>query len=149
MKTIKKHDPFIAGAISPDFIARSITHHNSKTNIGAHEIFLGQVRADVLEDRTVRAIEYSGYDEMAGERFYTIREEAFAKFKITCMHVYHSLGVVKAGELCLFVFVSASHRLAASEACQWIVEEIKNSVPVWGKEIFEDDTYQWKENIKA
>jgi molybdopterin synthase catalytic subunit len=54
--------------------------------------------------------------------------------------------VVKAGEICLFVFVSSKHRKEAFNACQDIVEQIKAMTPIWGKEIFEDETFVWKEN---
>ena len=146
MKEEKKHTVFITGPVSPQFIANSIAKHSAKTTIGAHDIFLGQVRSDVIEHKTVQAIEYSAYEEMAEERFDEIRESAFAKFELTCMHIYHSIGKVKAGEICLFVFVSAKHRASAFDACRYIVEEIKTNVPVWGKEIFEDETFIWKEN---
>ena len=62
------------------------------------------------------------------------------------MHIYHSIGKVKAGEICLFFFVSSKHRASAFDACRYIVEEIKANVPIWGKEIFEDETFVWKEN---
>lgn len=62
------------------------------------------------------------------------------------MHIYHSLGRVRAGEICLFVFVSSPHRNQVFEALQYVVEEIKNLVPVFGKELFKDDSYQWKVN---
>ncbi len=83
---------------------------------------------------------------MAEEQFHTIREAAFKKFEIICMHIYHSIGTVNAGEICLFVFVSARHRQQAFEACRWIVEEIKAKVPVFGKEIYHDNTHSWKVN---
>ncbi len=137
---------FVAGPISPEKIATSIANHQSKTNIGAHSIFLGQVRADEINDKRVYAIDYSAYEEMAEKVFHTIREAAFAKFDLTCMHIYHSLGEVKAGEICLFVFTSSAHRQAATEACSYLVEEIKGKVPIYGKELFEDDTHQWKVN---
>ena len=146
METKKRKKVFIKGAITPQFIAESISKHSSKTNIGAHDIFLGQVRSDVIEGKTVRAIDYSAYEEMAEEKFHEIREAAFGRFNLTCMHIYHSIGKVKAGEICLFVFVSAEHRQDAFNACKWIVEEIKVNVPVFGKEVFEDETYVWKEN---
>lgn len=142
----KKHKVLVNGAIGPAFIADSIAKHSSKTNIGAHDIFLGQVRADVIDNKTVIAIDYSCYEEMAEEKFYEIREAVFAKYEITCMHVYHSLGKVNAGEICLFVFVSAKHRKDAFDACRELVEQIKKEVPVFGKEIFEDETFVWKEN---
>jgi molybdopterin synthase catalytic subunit len=62
------------------------------------------------------------------------------------MHVYHSLGVVHAGEICLFVFTSSKHRKIAFDACEETVERIKKELPVWGKEIFAGGDYQWKEN---
>lgn len=137
---------FREGAISPDFIASSIQKHQSKTQIGAHDIFLGQVRADKIEGKTVGAIEYTAYEEMANLKFHEIREKTFDKFDITCMHIYHSLGKVGVGEICLFVFVSSPHRRTAFEALEFVVEEIKAHVPVFGKELFEDDSYQWKVN---
>ena len=137
---------FIDGAITPQFIAESIAKHSSKTNIGAHDIFLGQVRADVINGKTVRAIDYSAYEEMAEEKFHDIREACFSSFNLSCLHIYHSLGKVNAGEICLFVFTSSAHRKEAFNACRWLVEEIKAHVPVFGKEIFEDETYQWKTN---
>jgi molybdopterin synthase catalytic subunit len=147
MKEHKKHKVFVNGPISPNFIADSISKHSTKTTIGAHDIFLGQVRSDVIENKIVKSIEYTTYEEMAEEKFHEIREAAFDKFKLTCMHIYHSIGNVKAGEICLFVFVSSKHRTQAFEACRYIVEEIKANVPIWGKEIFEDQTFVWKGNI--
>ncbi len=134
------------GAISPDFIANSIAKHQSKHSIGAHNIFLGQVRADVIEGKKVSAIEYTTYESMADEKLYEIREKAFAKFNLTCMHIYHSLGKVNAGEICLFVFVSSERRKEVYEATEAIVNMIKEEVPIFGKEIFEDETHQWKVN---
>lgn len=148
METKKKKNVFVEGAISPQFIAESIAKHSSKTTIGAHDIFLGQVRADKINGNTVQAIDYSAYEEMAEEKFHDIREAAFGKFELTCMHIYHSLGKVKAGEICLFIFTSSKHRAMAFDACRWVVEEIKANVPIFGKEIFENETYTWKENTK-
>ncbi|SNY95326.1 molybdenum cofactor biosynthesis protein MoaE [Flagellimonas pacifica] len=142
----KKKNVFVEGPVSPTFIADAIAKHQSKTQIGAHDIFLGQVRADEIDGKTVGAIEYTAYEEMANLKFYEIRERTFSKFEITCMHIYHSLGKVNAGEICLFVFVSSPHRRTAFEALEYVVEEIKSQVPVFGKELFEDDSYQWKVN---
>lgn len=142
----KPKNIFSEGAIAPAFIAESIGKHSSKTDIGGHSIFLGQVRADLVDERRVAAIEYTSYEELALEKMHTIREEIFAKYELTCMHVHHSLGKVPAGEICLFVFTSSAHRRAAIDACNEVVERIKTDLPVWGKEIFEDETHQWKVN---
>jgi molybdopterin synthase catalytic subunit len=136
----------VEGAIPPEKIATSIAHHQVKTNIGAHDIFLGQVRADEIDSKTVTAIEYSAYEDMANQTIHEIREAAFEKFDLTCMHIYHSLGRVKAGEICLFVFTSSAHRKECFEATRFIVEEIKAKAPIFGKEVFEDETHVWKEN---
>ena len=137
---------FREGAITPESIATSIAHHQVKTNIGAHQIFLGQVRSDIIDDKEVVAIDYSAHEEMANKVFHEIRESAFEKFDLTCMHIYHSMGVVKAGEICLFVFVSSKHRKMVQESIVYIVEEIKAKAPVFGKELFADNTHVWKEN---
>ena len=137
---------FIKGAISSEFIANSIAKHQSKTTIGAHNIFLGQVRADVIDGKTISAIEYTAYEDMANAKFHEIREATFDKFNLTCMHIYHSLGTVKSGEICLFVFVSSPRRKEVFKALEYVVDEIKAKVPVYGKELFEDKTHQWKVN---
>lgn len=137
---------FVQGPISAAFIADSIQKHTVKTGIGAHDIFLGQVRADLIDGKAVAAIEYTAYEEMALQKMHEIRETIFSKYALTCMHVYHSLGRVNAGELCLFVFTSSAHRRAAIDACAELVELIKQELPVWGKELFDDETHLWKVN---
>jgi molybdopterin synthase catalytic subunit len=146
MTNHKLKNIFVQGPVAATFIAESIQKHNAKTDIGAHSIFLGQVRADIINEKKVAAIEYSSYEEMALEKMHTIREAIFAKYQLSCMHVYHSLGKVATGEICLFVFTSSAHRKAAIDACNETVEKIKAELPVWGKEIFEDETHQWKTN---
>ncbi len=143
----KKRTIFIEGAISPEFIANSIAKHQSKTEIGGHNIFLGQVRAVVKDNATVSAIEFTAYNEMADEAAAAIREEAFAKFDLTCMHIYHSLGRIALGEICIFVFVSAPHRDQVYEATEWLVNRIKIDVPIFGKELFDNGSSQWKKNL--
>lgn len=136
---------FIEGAISAEFIGNSIAKHQSKTSIGAHQIFLGQVRADEIDGAPVTAIEYTSYEEMANEKMHVIREDIFAKNDITCMHVYHSLGEVKTGEICLFVFVSSAHRKESQVVCNELVERVKNELPIWGKELTAKSE-NWKVN---
>ena len=146
MSERKLRNIFLKGPVEVSFIAGSIQKHSSKTGIGGHSIFLGQVRADKMEGQEVASIEYTAYEEMALEKMHTIREEIFIKYDLVCMHIYHSLGNVKAGEISLFVFTSSVHRKAAIDACQEVVNRIKSELPVWGKEIFINQTHQWKEN---
>jgi len=137
---------FLEGAISSAFIADSIAKHQSKHSIGAHNIFLGQVRADEVGDQKVVAIEYTTYEEMANEKLHEIREAAFEKFDLTCIHIYHSLGTVKVGEICIFVFVSSPRRKQVYEATEWLVNKVKEEVPIFGKEVLDNEEHQWKVN---
>jgi molybdopterin synthase catalytic subunit len=134
---------FIQGPIKPQFIAEQIAMHNTKHNIGAHSIFLGQVRADEIDNKKVTGIEYSAYEDMADKEITKVRENAFAKWPLSCLHIYHSNGQVKTGEISLFIFVSAGHRTECLEAIHQIVEDIKHNVPIWKKEIMEDGTTRW------
>lgn len=168
-KAHKVKDIFVEGPIDPAFIATSIAKHATRTDIGAHEIFLGQVRADVTPgchpgesrgrsreglgqqtDRppsAVQAIEYTAYRSMALERMTAIREDAFGKWPaMTCLHVHHSLGTIHAGQLCFMVFASAPHRAAAREAVAYVVDRIKAELPIFGREILSDGTHIWKTN---
>ena len=173
MSDVRPHkvkDIFVEGAIPPSFIAESIAKHSKRTDIGAHEIFLGQVRGDsfvvshpepsrrtnhdpkntlrqVHHDSRVTAIEYTTYREMAMERMTTLREEAFTRWPtMTCLHVHHSLGTIKAGELCFMVFASAPHRQQAREAVAWVVDAIKSELPIFGKEVLSGGDHLWKSN---
>ena len=146
MNEKKLKNIFFEGAIPPEKIANDIQKHAANKDIGAHSIFLGQVRVDAFQEGMVTAIEYTAYEEMALEKMYEIRDALFAKYELTCMHVHHSLGIVRSGEICLFVFVSSKHRKAAISACEELVEAIKYQLPVWGKEIIENGNTHWKEN---
>lgn len=144
MKKIK--NIFIQGAIDSSFVSKCIAKHTKKWSIGGHSIFLGQVREDVIQQNKVQAIDFTAYQEMAMEKTNQIREQIIGKYGLTCAHIYHSLGKIKVGEICLFVFTSAPHRKEAIKACDEMVDRIKKEVPIWGKEILENETYQWKEN---
>lgn len=145
MKKIR--NMFIEGPIDPTFVAESIAKHTIKTNIGGHSIFLGQIREDSINDKKDWSIEFTAYyQEMALEKSHEIREEIITKYGLTCAHIYHSLGNINVGEICLFVFTSAPHRKEAIDACDEMVDRIKKEVPLWGKEILEDRSHTWKEN---
>lgn len=146
MSEKKPKKVFVDGPISSQFIGDAIAKHSTKKEIGAHSIFLGQIRNDVIDNKEVTGIEYTAYEEMANEKFHEIREDAFGRYKLTCMHIYHSLGLVKAGEISLFVFTSSVHRDQAIAACEYIVNRVKKEAPVWGKELFSDEAYSWKKS---
>jgi molybdopterin synthase catalytic subunit len=146
MSNKKPASIFVNGPIPAQKIADDIQKHSTKTNIGAHSIFLGQIRADEINNGKVVAIEYTAYEDMVAEKMAEIREAFFTKYALTCMHIYHSLGKVAVGEICLFVFTSSIHRRDAIDACNEMVETIKKELPIWGKEICTDDSTAWKQN---
>ncbi len=140
---------FIDGPIPAEKVAKSIAAHQSKTGIGAHDVFLGQIRKDTIDETFVAAIEYTAKEDMANAVAHEIREAAFQKFDVTCLHIYHSLGKVDVGEIGFMVFTSSAHRSACREACEYIVEEFKKKVPIFGKTVLENGNHHWKENTKA
>jgi molybdopterin synthase catalytic subunit len=135
------------GPIKEDIISFYFEKMNRRTDTGAHSIFLGQVRADKINGKKVIAIEYSAYEGMVKTEGDKIREAILSEFTdVRSVDIVHSTGVVKAGEISLFVLVSAGHRQQAIQACTRAVEMIKGALPVWKKEIFNDKSHFWKQN---
>lgn len=111
---------------------------------GGISVFAGQVRADVVEGRIVKAIEYSSYESMLSNAVDSIRDIILHAFSdVKSVTIIHSTGVVRAGEISLLVIVTAGHRDHAMRACTHAVELVKEKLPVWKKELFEDDTHRW------
>ena len=133
------------GPVSQKIITQLIEKMGGKTDSGGHMIFLGQVRADVIDGLKVKAIEYSAYIELVNVEAEKIKKTIFSEFAdVKSIEIVHSTGIVNAGEISLLVFVSAGHRHQAMQACSKTVELIKVNLPVWKKEIFEDDSHKWK-----
>lgn len=137
----------IAGPITAEFVSTQIQSHTHKTNIGAHAAFLGQVRADEVEEKTVSGIEYSAYEEMVSKTISGIKDLLFESYDdLICVHIYHSTGLVRVGENSLFVLVSSGHRKQAFRAIADCVEQIKEKLPVWKKELYSDGSHRWLES---
>lgn len=133
------------GPISHDLILSLVDRMSEKSDAGGHTFFLGQVRADKADGKTVKAIEYSAYEGMVEAEADKIQRSVLEEFTdVKSIDIIHSTGTVKAGELSLLVTVSAGHRKQAIEACSRTVELIKERLPVWKKEVFEDDSHTWK-----
>jgi molybdopterin synthase catalytic subunit len=137
----------IEGPVTQDIISSLIESSKEKTGSGGHSVFIGQVRADIIGAKRVKAIEYSAYEAMVGKEADEIVRSVFSEFNdVNAVEILHSSGIVKAGEISLFVIVSAGHRQQAMQACSKTVELIKERLPVWKKEIFEDSTHEWRQN---
>ena len=103
---------------------------------GAIVPFIGTTRNN-NEGRKVIALDYDGYPEMAEKELARIGAEAKNKWPICKMAIVHRLGPVQIGEASVIIVVSSAHRDAAFAASRFAIEEIKKTVPIWKKEVFE------------
>jgi molybdopterin synthase catalytic subunit len=137
----------IDGPLPPGVISDVVANAGNDTGSGAHSLFVGQVRRDLVDGKFVKAIEYSAYEEMVMSEADKIKKSILSEFDdVRKIEILHSRGTVNAGEISLVVLVSAGHRNDAIKACSKTVELIKQKLPIWKKEIFEDNSEQWKEN---
>jgi molybdopterin synthase catalytic subunit len=135
----------ISGPLTHEIISSELVNFEGRTDSGGHSVFLGRVRADISGVKRVKAIEYSAYTAMVNSEADKIINMIHAEFSdVTSVRILHSVGIVMAGEISLFVMVSAGHRHQTMEACRRTVEYIKSNLPVWKKEIFDDNSYEWK-----
>lgn len=135
------------GPIQSGQISEILSQINS-FNIGAYAFFLGQVRADSIDNKTVSEIEYSAYPEMVENEAHFIFEQIFNKYNsLQLIHITHSVGKVKAGEISLIVVAGSKHRQQVFKALEETLELIKARFPVWKKEYFDDNTYTWSQNF--
>ncbi len=135
----------VDGPITPDIVTGYITKLSEDKTCGANSFFLGRVRNDRIDNRVVRAIEYSAYDEMAEKEAGRIGDIVKCAFSdVREIIILHSTGIVKTGEISLLVIVSAGHRDQSDRACRHVLEMIKETFPVWKKELFDDDSHRWQ-----
>lgn len=135
----------VNGPLSPVLIAELMTLGNEDTGTGALSVFIGKVRDDVTDGMRVGAIEYTAYNEMAEKEARDIIRTVKSAFSdVRLVVLVHSLGVVRTGEASLFIMVAAGHRDQASRACRHTLEMVKEKLPIWKKEMFDDNTSQWK-----
>lgn len=104
---------------------------------GAINVFIGTVR-NKTQDRRVLRLEYEAYAPMAIAEMRRITEQACEKWQVHGISIHHRVGVLDIGDAAVVIAVSTPHRAAAFEACEWVIDTIKQTVPIWKKEIFED-----------
>jgi molybdopterin synthase catalytic subunit len=108
-----------------------------RDDCGAVTLFYGVVRNENM-GRNVQYLEYDAYPEMAIKKMREVADEVRAKFAIAEIGVLHRIGRLEIGETSLLVAVSSGHRTEAFEACHYAVDRIKQIVPIWKKEVWED-----------
>ena len=104
---------------------------------GAAVIFDGVVRDNTRGRRTLY-LDYEAYEAMALKQMESLAVEARARFAVRGVSIIHRLGRLEIGETSVLIVVAAAHRGAAFEACHWIIDTLKKTVPIWKKEYFED-----------
>ena len=104
---------------------------------GAAVIFEGIVRNNTRGKRTLY-LDYEAYEPMALKEMKTLGEQAHDRFKVDAVSITHRLGRLGIGETSVLVVVTSAHRAAGFEACRWIIDTLKKTVPIWKKEYFED-----------
>ncbi len=109
----------------------------SGDGIGAISLFLGSVR-DVNAGRRVRFLEYEAYAGMAEREMERIVADAIARFGVTRVAIVHRVGRLEIGEISVAIAVAAPHRAAAMDACRFVIDTLKASVPIWKREHFAD-----------
>jgi molybdopterin converting factor subunit 1 len=113
-----------------------------KDESGAVVLFHGVAR-NHSEGRRVRALEYDAYPSLAEKKLREVGREVRARWPVTGIGILHRTGRIAVGETSLLVAVSAAHRREAFEACHYAVDRIKQIVPIWKKEIWEDGEGAW------
>ena len=104
---------------------------------GGIALFVGTVR-NSTKNKKVVLLDFSGYKPMAVKEMQKIAIEALDKFQIHKIAIHHALGELQIGDIPVIIAVSSAHRDAAFEACQFAIDTLKETVPIWKKEHFED-----------
>ncbi len=104
---------------------------------GGIDVFIGTVR-NATKGKPVVRLEFEAYEPMALAEMEKIIQQAFEKWPVQKALIHHRTGILNVGEIPVIIAVSAAHRAAAFDACRYIIDTLKQTVPIWKKEIFED-----------
>jgi molybdopterin synthase catalytic subunit len=130
---ISEHARITSGPIETATIVASI----KRSEDGAVAIFDGIVRNNSRGRRTLH-LEYTVYERMALIQMEQLARQALERFAIRDVRIVHRVGRLQIGESSVYIVVAAAHRAAAFDACHWLIDTLKTTVPIWKKEFFED-----------
>jgi len=105
------------------------------TGEGAAVVFEGIVRSH-SRGKQVRALVYEAYGSMAQKQMELLADEARRRWPILDLAIVHRTGTLQVGEVSVVIAVAASHRGEAFDACEWLIDELKHTVPIWKKEVY-------------
>jgi molybdopterin synthase catalytic subunit len=104
---------------------------------GGIDVFIGTVR-NATKGKAVVRLEFEAYEKMALNEMEKLAKQAFDKWPVQKVLMHHRTGVLQIGEIPVIIAVAAAHRDAAFDACRYLIDTLKQTVPIWKKEIFED-----------
>jgi len=104
---------------------------------GAIDIFIGTVRNNT-QQRSVERLDFEAYTTMAVKEMEKLAEQACKRWPVEKVAIYHRNGTLQIGDIAVIIAVSTPHRQAAFEACKYVIDTLKQTVPIWKKEIFDD-----------
>ncbi len=108
---------------------------------GGIDVFIGAVR-NMTKGKQVVRLEFEAYEAMALKEMEKIAKDVCAKWPVHNVLIHHRSGVLSIGDIPVVIVVSAAHRAAAFDACRYAIDTLKETVPIWKKEVFEDGE-QW------
>lgn len=127
------HSAIVRSAIDTAAVLEGI----KQSSDGAAVVFEGVARDNTRGRRTLY-LDYEAYEEMALKQLEELAERALAQFQVRDVALVHRLGRLEIGETSVLIVVASAHRAAAFEACRWLIDTLKRTVPIWKKEYFED-----------
>ena len=104
---------------------------------GGIDVFIGTVR-NATKGKAVLRLEFEAYEKMALAEMEKIAAQTIEKWPVQKLLIHHRTGILNVGEIPVIIAVSAAHRDAAFEACRYVIDTLKQTVPIWKKEVFED-----------
>ncbi|HXM59477.1 MAG TPA: molybdenum cofactor biosynthesis protein MoaE [Terriglobales bacterium] len=117
--------------------AQAVLDKLKQSSDGAAVVFEGIVRDNTRGRRTLY-LDYEAYEEMAVKQMNALAEQALQQFSVRDVAIVHRLGRLEIGEISVLIVVASAHRVAGFDACRWLIDTLKRTVPIWKKEYFED-----------
>jgi molybdopterin synthase catalytic subunit len=104
---------------------------------GGIDVFIGTVRNATKGKRVLR-LEFEAYEKMALSEMQKLADQALQQWPVQRIAIHHRTGVLQVGEIPVIIAVATAHRDAAFDACRFLIDNLKKTVPIWKKEVFED-----------
>ncbi len=136
-ETVAVKSPRFASIVRDPIDTQRVLAAVKRGEDGAALVFEGVVRNQTLGRRTLY-LDYEAYESMALQQMESLGAQALEKFQIRDLAIVHRLGRLAIGETSVLIAVASTHRAAAFEACRWLIDTLKRTVPIWKKEYFED-----------